>query len=380
MAKREVIIKRNFYESLLDKNTDLLKKGSGKSIALLGHKKSGKTFLVREYQKNVKGVIPVYIDFEKISLTPENFSVEFAGNIIFGFLDRPLSDYKSFLSLDNLLKFHKALGDSYSSLTIIENELLKIKPDQKLLVKTAFDFAGLLGKNSGKKFLVALDNFESVLELNNFSQIKDVIPLVNFNDKNASFIVTSSAVKESLSLLKNIDCYEIKNLDKKETFELIEKVTGKKDVDLLEKIFSFTNGHIYNTILISRRYNEEKDVDKAFLKELLSKESLLYSQCKNSINYYYNRARGQTLLKLILKVVANSPLRLSEIARKIYRSAPVTKSILERLIDVDIIHKKDNRFYFSDNVLRLWVKLTSMGYEFDDDVDDRIIEEVKKEL
>ena len=58
----------------------------------------------------------------------------------------------------------------------------------------------------------------------------------------------------------------------------------------------------------------------------------------------------------------------------------MTKSIIERLMDVDIIYKKDSKFYFSDNVLRLWVKLTSQGYEFDDVPEDKMLDEVVKEL
>ena len=112
----------------------------------------------------------------------------------------------------------------------------------------------------------------------------------------------------------------------------------------------------------------------------MQKNNSIYDYCSESFDYYYNRARGQTLLKTILKVVANDELRLTEIAKKIYRSAPVTKSILERLMEVDIIHKKDNKFYFADNVLRLWLKLTSQGYEFDDAPDDKILDEAAKEL
>ena len=75
----------------------------------------------------------------------------------------------------------------------------------------------------------------------------------------------------------------------------------------------------------------------------------------------------QVLSKIILKVIASeNELRLSDIARKIYRSAPVTKSLLERLISADIIYKKDNRFFFHDPILRAWMRLTAMGYEFDE--------------
>ena len=380
MAKKEAWIRRNYYLDLLDRNTNSFKKGNAKHIALLGSRKSGKTTIVKEHIKTVKDIVPVYIDLAKISLNPENFSIEFIGNIIFHFLKKPLVDYKKFLLLENLLRIEEELKSrkAFSSIKVIENELLKIKPDQRLLVESAFKFSENLGIDSNKKFLIALDNFENLLDLNNFSQIKDVLSIINFEAQNVIYLATSSAVKESLALLKKFECYELKNLEKNEAFELIESVLGKVDKKVCEDIFQLGNGHPFTTILISKKYNETKDVKKAFLIELLQKNNSLYEYCSDSLDYYYNRARGQTLLKTILKVVANEELRLSEIAKRIYRSAPVTKSILERLMQVDIIYKKDNKFYFADNVLRLWVKLTSQGYDFDDAIDEKILDELMK--
>ena len=376
-----MFVRREYYLELLDKNTNSFKKGAAKNIALLGSRKSGKTSIVKEHIKNVKDVIPVYIDLEKISLNPENFSVEFIGNIIFHFLKKPLKEYKKFLLLENLLRNESQISkNAFSLIKTIENELLKIKPDQKLLVESAFNFAEILGKENNKKFLIVFDNFENIFDLNNFSQIKDVLSIINFDAENARYIATSSAIKQSLALLKKFECYEIKNLEKHETVELIEGIIGKSDKNINEEIFALSNGHPLVIILISKKYNETKDVKRAFLIELLQKNNSIYNYCNESLNYYYNRARGQTLLKTILKVVANEELRLSEIAKKIYRSAPVTKSVIERLMEVDIIYKKDNKFYFSDTVLRLWLRLTSHGYEFDDIPDDKILDEVAKEL
>src|SRR3989344_8727719 len=103
LSRKEVFVRRNYYLDLLDKNTTSFKMGAGKNIALLGPRKSGKTLIVKEHLKNAKDVVPVYIDLEKISLNPENFSVEFIGNIIFHFLKKPSNQYKKFLLLDNLL-------------------------------------------------------------------------------------------------------------------------------------------------------------------------------------------------------------------------------------------------------------------------------------
>ncbi len=370
---------------MLDKNTAAFKKGAAKNIALLGPRKSGKTSIVKRHIKNSIDIVSVYIDLEKISLNPENFSVEFIGNVIFQFLKKPLSEYKDFLAIENLLKLSGQIKSpkAFNLLKLVENELLKIKPNQKFLVESAFNFADVLGSENSRKFLIVLDNFENLLDLNNFSQIKDVLAAINFDAVNVSYIATSSAVKQSLSLLKKFECYEIKNFDRKETFDFVKNFFENKEANsekISEEIFSLSHGHPFVTSAICKKYNETKNARKAFLVELLTKEHSVYNYCKDSLGYYYNRARGQTLLKAILKVIANDELRLSEIAKRIYRSAPVTKSILERLMDVDIIYKKDNRFYFSDNVLKLWIRFVYSGYEFDEVPDDKILDEVAKRL
>ncbi len=381
MPEKEIVARRDYYLDLLDRNMNSLRKGNAKNIALLGPIKSGKTAIVKEHLKNLKDAVPIYINLEKISLNPENFAVEFIGNIIFHFLKKPLKEYRELMLLENLIKIENELKskNAFSLIKLIENELLKIKPSQKLLVEAAFDFAGKLAKDSNKKLLIVLDNFENLLDLNNFSQIRDILSVISFEAENVSYLVTSSAIRQSISLLKKFECYEIKNLDKKEAIDLAESIIGRNPATA-DEIWSLSQGHPLITVLISKKYNEVKNVNKAFLIELLQKNNSIYDYCSESLNYYYNRARGQTLLKTILKAIANDELRLSEIAKKIYRSAPVTKSVIERLMDVDIIYKKDSKFYFTDNVLGLWVKLTSQGYEFDNVPDDKMIDEAMKEI
>ena len=374
-------IKRSFYRNLLDSNTNNFKKNEGKHIALLGPRKCGKTSIIKNHIKSIKDAVSVYVDFSKISMNPETFAVEYIGNIAFSFLKKSSKDYKKFLVLDALVKMEGELNSpsAFSLIKTIENELLKIKPSQKLIVESAFRFADALGRDSKKKFVIVLDNVENLLDMNNFSQIKDVFSLMNFSSGNVSYIAASSAVKESLHTLKNFECYEMKNLDKDESVLLIEENAGKIDAGSSEEIFNLCRGNLYAMIAVSQRFKEVKSAKKAFLIELLQKNNSLYNYCNDSLNYYYNRARGQTLLKTILKVVANEELRLTDIAKKIYRSAPVTKSVIERLIQTDIIHKNGNKFCFTDDVLRLWVKLTSLGYEFDE-IDDKMIDEVLKQL
>ena len=60
MTEKGIVIKREFYLDLLDKNISNFKKGSRENIAILGPKKSGKTSILKDHIKNVK-------DLESIS-------------------------------------------------------------------------------------------------------------------------------------------------------------------------------------------------------------------------------------------------------------------------------------------------------------------------
>lgn len=379
MEKKEAAIERKKYAEILDNNISAFLNGAGKNIALLGGRKSGKSYIVKRLLKTEKDVVAVYADFARLSMSPESFAVEFIGTICWQFLHEPVSKYKNFMGLDNLLKYALEMKSAraHEILKSIQNEISKIKPDQRLLVQLAFNFAHAWADEKGKKILLIIDNFENIFDLNNFGQIKDILSLVNFNHQSVRYIVASSAPTDVKRYLRNFQFLEIQNFDKNEVLEMVRKATDKPDSKLAERILELSRGIPIAANEILKNLNEKNDAKTSFFSQLLCKNSTLYNYCLDSLNYHLKRTRGQVLSKIILKVIASEKeLRLSEIARKIYRSAPVTKSLLERLISADIIYRKDNRFYFHDPILKLWLKLTTMGYEFDEEINEQQMKEV----
>jgi hypothetical protein len=93
------------------------------------------------------------------------------------------------------------------------------------------------------------------------------------------------------------------------------------------------------------------------------------------------RARGEAMPKTVVKVMTfmQSP-RLTEISKKIYRSAPVTKSLLERMMQVDLIVKVDNKYNFSNPILKQWLKLVFLGVEFDYVPSDSQLKQIEEVL
>lgn len=333
MQKRR--IDRKEYISFLSKQNS----------CLLGPQGIGKTTLL----KQLKGV---YIDCSRLSISPENFAVEYVGSITHAAEKAPAKDYERYLDIDFLLKHVSGKGTK-ALLLAIENELLKIKPNQRLLIASAFAFPESLSKEKGKLH-IKLDNFEELLALNNYSQIDDLISL--FLEEIKKHTTRYSLASSSTFLLKKHLKMQMKELlpfTEKETDELA-KAYGIND----KKLHQLTEGIPFLVEEVCKRYQETKNLEKAFIKELLDRKSASYNLLKQQYSDSLNRARGATLLKNILKVLSrNPPMRLTHIAKKIYRSSPVTKSLLERLMEVDLVKKDEKLFTFISPVLRLWCKM-----------------------
>ena len=60
-------------------------------------------------------------------------------------------------------------------------------------------------------------------------------------------------------------------------------------------------------------------------------------------------------------------LRLSDLARRIYRAAPVTKALAERLLEVELVERKDGKYQIPDHGLSVYLKMWALGLFSEDD-------------
>jgi hypothetical protein len=353
----------------------------GRPIILLAPEGFGRTTLLRHFAAKTDSL---YIDLSALSLSPESFAVDFIGAVCFLGIAKDISELGGYQTISGLkqLKLGRRCSDIISR---IGNELQKIKPDQQLLLRSAFSFPDEFAAEHGKKSVLVINSFDEVLKFNNFSQVKDAVSL--FFDsiskaRSCSFVLSSSAVHLMKQHLKKhpIEVIELSPLSLDETKELFEKLAGKADDRVIKEVHVLSAGIPIIVKGIASRFAKEKTTDVQrnirlvkyiLVSDLATTTSQPYSYCSRLFSSSLSRARGETLLKSILKVVSqNNPLRLTEIARLIYRSAPVTKSLLERLVEVDLIVKKDNVFDFANPVLKLWCRLffSSVGFsEFPDE-------------
>lgn len=373
---------RNSY---LDKLEKAISKD--KTIALIAPSGFGRTSLLKQFAKKSGSF---YIDLKKMSISPESFAVDMISMVCFLSLAKRPSELPDYQSIEKMKQLR--LGKTCMKiLSTVENELQKIKPDQELLLKSAFMFPEELAAESGKRSTIILNNCNELLKLNNFSQIKDVFGIF-FNsierNKSCSFILSSSNVNNMGNVLKKFtpNMLEMSSFSLSETKELFGKISGKADERIMKEVHELSAGIPLIIRSIAQRYRKEK-TDQAqknisliryiLLSELATKSSPAYFYCNRLFADSLNRARGEALLKTILKAASqNRPLRLTEIAHLIYRSGPVTKSLIERLIEVDLIRKEGSTLDFANPVLKQWCRLMFNNIEFSETPDEKTLTEV----
>lgn len=383
-VEKKLFSGRDFYFEQLQKNLEQLKKAQQRNIAIFGYRGTGKTILVKEFIRRIKDkdIVPVYIDLNRLSLSPENLAIELIANISAWFFEKDHQWLSQTINIDGI-KSLKSLLKKNSSEIIgkVVNELEKIKPNQQLLIELAFNFAQTLAEENNKKIILCIENFDKILELNGFEQVTDVFSAIKFQQRDVLYIVTSSAVAQfKPTLVKyNFEFIELVNFSKEETKILVEKLAGKVSNAVINEIYSLTLGHPYYVYYIALRYKQTNNVKRAFLLETLSKEGGIYKLCDSILQSAISRARGKTLLNVILNVLSHyDKLRLTDIARKIFRSAPVTKSLLSRLIEVDIIAKSDNLYSIHDPVLRYFISKLNSGISIEPD--EELLKKLEEEL
>ncbi|MBU0979755.1 MAG: hypothetical protein KJ709_03040 [Nanoarchaeota archaeon] len=317
------------------------------SVLLLGQ--GGKTALLREAERTLKKrFFSHYLDLRKVHTPPELFSLQIAGLACAWSLSlEPQSPFDEFLR-KHKEKLDPALKEAAD---LILSELEKVKPDQKRLIQTAFSMLEELAKKH-KRFFLALDNADRLLDLDNFPKVGDIFSLL---PRNITFLISSS-VDALKPRLQGFTTITLEPLTKEETSKLVERLAGKQAQKVVDEIISLSSGNAHVVEVLCSGLKQSKDVKTAFLKELVWRHGRLYQHCDSVYSKAMARARGKSLLHSIMLILSKEDLKLSELARKLYRSAPVTKSLVERL--AGLVEKRDKVFIVKDPLLREWLRLS----------------------
>lgn len=397
--ERKLFTNRTVELALLERNTEQIIDGFGKNICFIGLRRIGKSLILKEYVSRIDRdkVFAVYMDFERLDTTPEFFAVQYVGQVVRWL--RNDENIAPYLDINNLIKIiadveSKAVRDTVHTMF---DELDKAKPNQRLLLELAFDFPEKLAKEQDFEIILMLDEFQRIKDIDNFPQIRDTIGLfrsVLQTQSKTHYVVAGSAIRMLEKIFGEADSplfaqfrvERVAYFEKKASIELAQKITRIENQIALGKIHELSFGHPFYIYSICERMNELGETNSAGVKKAFALETLLRNGSINLMCRYFfessmSRVRGDALMKTILRVLAKEDgRRLSEIAHSIKRENGVTRNMLERLVDIDLIVKDNNLYYFRDPVFRYWIMNVYEGVEFDSMPGKRVIEDMVRDI
>ncbi|NPV53079.1 MAG: AAA family ATPase [Firmicutes bacterium] len=385
-------------------------RGIPQHTTLFGPRRIGKTLLIKEWFRQLLSkrpeILPIYIDFEDITSSPETFASGYLGMCLYWLWEHGnTSPFGYFSPLDLLIRA-KTRGPqvAHEMLTDLLRELEKQKPDRLRLLQFAFGFPELLGQATGKKVVLCLDEFQTLVNLSNYPECKNVVAVFRGameKQSRVSYLLAGSAItvmnqivaEHQSPLFGQFNKIVLRGFDERDTAELASKLFPglKGNQAILRELFHLSAGHpFYIRQLCSRaQLLHERDglpfepglIRIAFVLETLSTEGKIYDFCRYQYDISLEKARGFAALQQILRLLAlEEGQTASTLAKKLRVAYSTVGNYLRSLLDVDLLREREKRYYFVDPVLRYWLLNINNGIEIEDWPSEEILEDLLRRL
>ncbi len=387
---RSLFTDRERELELLQQATASLADGHPRHLAFFGLRRIGKTLLLLEHAARLLDaapsapVRPVYLDFEELATSPELFSRRYIGLVTFWTLTQGQGDRESFLTPTGLL------GGPAAGLRCVAQTLAALdnaRDDPAAQVSLALDYPEKLAAELNCRLLLLLDEFTELAILGNYPAVRRPLHLFRAamqRHGRLGYVIAASAISAMETLVHDgqsplflqFEAVEVAHFPLDATLALMERILGATPAPgVARRLHEVTGGHPFYIHAVTNRLERlvsspqdatPEDVSRAFILETLSRAGQIYNYCRYLYDVSLGRARGYGILKAILQVLAEEDgLTLTEIARRIHKGAPATRSYLRALQEVDLVIEQDGEYFYRDPVLRYWVAAMTRGIEID---------------
>jgi len=386
--ERDLFTDRDEILAALHRNAELIQQGEGVNLALVGHRRVGKTMLVQRFADDLherhSPLVPVYFNVAQNLSVPSVFAVRLLASISHSFVEadgRQVEQSGGVLDAASLLAVTEQTREEAIVATArqMTREMEKDRPDEQLLLETALSCVEQTAEHTGRKLVFILDEFHNVTQLDSFPRIKDALRVVGqtlSQQTRVGYIAVSSNIRmvermaqsATSPLFDQFQVVPVPPFDQAATAEFCRKSLPEHLLtqETIARLFEFTSGHpFYLNCLTTamRRLDQDETgddvLDRAIYEEVLMRDGRIYQYCQHRVEMALAEARGKATLRSVLLVLAEEGKQtLSVVAAPLKRTPGEVRSYLKRLADFDLIGREGRRYYITDPIIALWIKFT----------------------
>jgi AAA+ ATPase superfamily predicted ATPase len=356
------------------------------NIALVGPRRIGKSSIAEQFLLTLKQKNTIRFRFNVQSNmgTPGKFGLRMLRSFLSSYFDQfsdmadpgleemeinpsILSNAAKHINSETLYKLSRFLGSYFPPSP--ENE--------RAVLERILCFLDEFSIEMGVNAAIVLDEFQEIIGLDKYGDFRNgkVLPFLEniiSGQKNVWYLFTGSAVRIMTRIFEGEDAayhgrvkrFHVQTFNKDDTLKLICKCTDKPiSAEALHLLYTLSNGHpFYTVVIISAAHTisegsaiiNKHHVEEAFISELSG--GILDSHCNYLFDTSLGRVRSDALLREILREISSGETSLTGLSARIGRSTGYLSLPLRNLYNLDLIDKKNTKYYIADHVLQIWLR------------------------
>jgi len=349
-----------------------LKEGYRQNMALIGNRFVGKTAILHKFMEELdeESIIILYLDLDHKDIN--HFFARFLGGFLYEFcrIQRlPLFNDISLL-MENA---RKLIPQTVEEIKRIQTNLSKHKYEEAY--RQIISLPEVLTGESGQFCVIVLDEFQNLEELG----VSDVFQELGkriMTQKRCIYVVASSQgavakkiLAEKLSLLfGNFEILDVEPLDSKTSQELISAHLKEIQISqpLRDFLADFTGGYpLYLNVIVREllhlsSIHQQREIFLPLLTQAI--ENVLFYPW-GILNRHFEMTVGPLCssksnwaMSSVLIALTEGKHRLREAAQQAGLKPQMINQRLNRLMELGLIGKNGQTFYFPDKLLKYWLK------------------------
>ena len=343
------------------------------NYALIGPRRIGKTTILLKVREELqrKGIITVYVDLSVYRFSPYDFAQNVMSQITNAYAKDLGKIEKAQVTVSNLIRTLKKLKklsftiepsvDEKGQFSVQIHPELKETEDYRSLFLLAFGYANEVSEKSGRRIVIIIDEFPSLIEFKRYSKLEAITELfrsVLENRENVEYVVSGSRVhfmrdvlgKGESPLFGHFVIMEISPLSEKYAVELFMQTAecSKKEA---ESAWQLVGGHPYYLIMLAENWKPGETLRQTYERILTSTSGALNLYVNYILKEDLGSSTKEARLKRILQAISQGNNTASQISKQIKLKLSSLPFYLQELEKYDLIEKNEGKYSITDKIV-----------------------------
>jgi AAA+ ATPase superfamily predicted ATPase len=233
--------------------------------------------------------------------------------------------------------------------------------DYRSIFQLGFDYANEVSEKSGRRIIIMIDEFPSLLEFKRYPKLGAITELFKSileNRGNVEYVVSGSRVhymrdilgKGESPLFGHFVIMDIEPLTEKYAIELYQQ-NMKSNPEEAEQAWELVGGHPYYLIMLAENRKPEEKIKETYERILTSPSGALNLYVNYILKEDLGSSTKEARLVRALKAISHGQNATSTIAKAIKLKLSSLPYYLQELEKYDLIEKKDRKYSIKDKII-----------------------------